>query len=131
MGQTQTSGRIRARSVLPHKWPFDVVGLQPTRPWDADVMSVKVRKMLTDDARTFLEVHHAAVRGIAIKDYPPEIVEDWAPIPVTKSDVERFLANPDDGSLSRRDRWKNCRRGMPRRRELRVARLLCSTGCRA
>ena len=78
------------------KRSFDVVGLQPTLPWDADVMSVKVREMLTDDARTFLKVHHAAVRGIAIKDYPPEVVEDWAPIPVTKSDVERFLANPDD-----------------------------------
>jgi putative acetyltransferase len=59
-------------------------------------MSIKVRKMLTEDARTFLEVHHAAVRGIAAKDYSPEVVEDWAPIPVTERDVERFLANPDD-----------------------------------
>ena len=57
-------------------------------------MSIKVRKMLTEDARTFLEVHHAAVRGIAAKDYSLEVVEDWAPIPVTERDVERFLANP-------------------------------------
>ena len=59
-------------------------------------MSIKVRKMLTEDARTFLEVHHAAVRGIAAKDYSLAVVEDWAPIPVTERDVERFLANPDD-----------------------------------
>jgi putative acetyltransferase len=58
-------------------------------------MSIKVRKMLTEDARTFLEVHHAAVRGIAAEDYPPEVVEVWAPIPVTEKSVERFLTNPD------------------------------------
>jgi len=58
-------------------------------------MSIKVRKMLTEDARIFLEVHHAAVRGIAAKDYPPEVVEDWAPLPVTERSVERFLTNPD------------------------------------
>jgi putative acetyltransferase len=45
--------------------------------------------------RTFLEVHHAAVRGIAAKDYPPEVVADWAPIPVTNKSVERFLTDPD------------------------------------
>lgn len=58
-------------------------------------MSIKVREMLTEDARTFLEVHHAAVRGIAAKDYPPAVVEDWAPIPVTEKSVERFLINTD------------------------------------
>jgi putative acetyltransferase len=58
-------------------------------------VSIKVRVMLNQDARAFLEVHHAAVRGIAAKDYPPEVVDDWAPIPVTEESVERFLANPD------------------------------------
>jgi hypothetical protein len=58
-------------------------------------MSVKVREMLNEDARMFLEVHHAAVHGIAAKDYPPEVVEDWAPMPVTDESVERFLTNPD------------------------------------
>ena len=36
-------------------------------------MSIKIREMLNDDALAFLQVHHAAVRGIAAKDYPPEI----------------------------------------------------------
>lgn len=59
-------------------------------------MAIKVRKMRSDDARGFLEVHHAAVRGIAAKDYPLEVIEDWAPIPVTEESIERFLTNPDD-----------------------------------
>jgi len=58
-------------------------------------VSIKVREMLSQDARMFLEVHNAAVRGIAAKDYPPEVVEDWAQMPVTEEGVERFLANPD------------------------------------
>jgi len=59
-------------------------------------MSIKVRQVRSEDARAFLEVHHAAVRGIAAKDYPPEVIEDWAPIPVTEKSIERFLTNPDD-----------------------------------
>ena len=58
-------------------------------------MSIKVRKMLDEDARAFLEVHHAAVRGLAAKDYPLEVIEDWAPLPVTEESVQRFLTNPD------------------------------------
>jgi len=58
-------------------------------------MSIKVREMLNSDARACLEVHHAAVRGIAAKDYPTEVVEDWAPMPVTEKSIERFLINSD------------------------------------
>jgi putative acetyltransferase len=58
-------------------------------------MSIKVREMLNSDARACLEVHHAAVRGIAAKDYPTEVVEDWAPTPVTEKSIERFLINSD------------------------------------
>jgi len=54
-----------------------------------------VREMRPEDARAFLEVHHAAVRGIAAKDYPQAVIEDWAPLPVTDRAVERFLLNPD------------------------------------
>ena len=58
-------------------------------------MSIKVREMLNNDALAFLQVHHAAVGGIAAKDYPPEVVEDWAPMPITNQSIERFLTNPD------------------------------------
>ena len=58
-------------------------------------MSITVREMLNDDAAAFLQVHHAAVRGIAAGDYPPEVVEDWAPMPITDQSIARFLANPD------------------------------------
>ena len=55
-------------------------------------MSVTVREMRPEDARYFLEIHHAAVRGIAAKDYPVSVVEAWAR-PITDYVLERFLAN--------------------------------------
>ena len=58
-------------------------------------MPIKVREMLNDDALAFLQVHHAAVRGIAAKDYPKEVIEDWAPMPITNQSIDRFLTNPD------------------------------------
>jgi putative acetyltransferase len=69
--------------------------LAESKAGSTDRVSIKVREMLNDDARTFLEVHHAAVRGTAAQDYPPQVVADWAPIPVTNKNVERFLAHLD------------------------------------
>lgn len=43
-----------------------------------------------------LEVHHAAVRTIAAQDYPADVVEAWAPLPVTDAAVKRVQANVDD-----------------------------------
>jgi putative acetyltransferase len=57
-------------------------------------MSVTIREMRPEDARRFLEIHHAAVRGIAAKDYPTSVVEAWAR-PITDQVIERFLANRD------------------------------------
>jgi putative acetyltransferase len=59
-------------------------------------MTVTVRPIRPEEARAFLEVHHAAVRGIAGRDYPPAVIEDWAPLPITDKVVERLLVNPDD-----------------------------------
>ena len=56
-------------------------------------MSVFVREMRPEDARAFLEVHHAAVRGLAAKDYPPEVVNAWAPLPIHDTQVEWIGAN--------------------------------------
>ena len=58
-------------------------------------MSVTIREMLPKDAKTFLEVHHAAARGIAGKDYPSAVIEAWAPMPITDKHVEGVLSNPD------------------------------------
>lgn len=60
-------------------------------------MSITVREMRLEDARRFLEIHHAAVRGIAAKDYPASVVEAWAR-PITNESLERLLAN-DDGEI--------------------------------
>jgi putative acetyltransferase len=57
-------------------------------------MPVTIREMRPEDARGFLEIHHAAVRGIAARDYPPSVVEAWAR-PITDQVIERFLANRD------------------------------------
>jgi putative acetyltransferase len=58
-------------------------------------MPVVVRNMRPADARAFLEVHHAAVRGAAAKDYPSQVIEAWAPMPITESHVEQVRLNPD------------------------------------
>ena len=57
-------------------------------------MSLTIREMRPEDARSFLEIHHAAVRGLAASDYPTAVVEAWAR-PITDQFVERFLANHD------------------------------------
>jgi putative acetyltransferase len=56
-------------------------------------MLINIRRMRPEDARLFLEVHHAAVRGIAAKDYPLAVIEQWAPLPVTKTHIEHVQAN--------------------------------------
>lgn len=58
-------------------------------------MSVIIREMRPEDARAFLEVHHAAARGIAGKDYPSAVIDAWAPMPITDKHVEGVLLNPD------------------------------------
>lgn len=60
-------------------------------------MTVTVREMRREDGRLFIEVRNAAVRGIAIKDYPPEVIENWAGPPVTDAMLERFYLNPEKG----------------------------------
>jgi putative acetyltransferase len=58
-------------------------------------MPVLIREMRVEDARTFLEVQRAAVRGIAAKDYTPDVIDAWAPIPVTEKQVEQVRSNPE------------------------------------
>lgn len=59
-------------------------------------MTLVIREMRDNDAWAFLEVHHAAVRGLAARDYPPEIIEAWAPLPITSRAVEAVTANPEN-----------------------------------
>ena len=58
-------------------------------------MRLTVRPMQPADARRFLEIHHAAVRGTAAKDYSASVIDAWAR-PITDQLIERFLANRDD-----------------------------------
>jgi putative acetyltransferase len=58
-------------------------------------MSVTIRPMQPEEARRFLEIHRAAVRGLAAKDYSPVVVDAWAPLPITDETLERFLSNRD------------------------------------
>jgi putative acetyltransferase len=50
-------------------------------------MPFKVRELQPDEVRTFLEVHHTAVRVTAAADYPAEVIEAWAPLPITDAVV--------------------------------------------
>jgi putative acetyltransferase len=59
-------------------------------------IDVNVRPMRPEDARAFLEVHHASVRGLAAADYPPAVIEAWAPMPVSDASIANVAANPDN-----------------------------------
>lgn len=59
-------------------------------------MRVIIRPIFSEDAREALEVHHSAVRITAASDYSAEVVEHWAPLPITEKAVARFNANPEN-----------------------------------
>jgi putative acetyltransferase len=56
---------------------------------------MRVRGIKPGEERSFLDVHHAAVRGLAGSYYSPAIVNDWATLPVTDEAVDGFKGNPD------------------------------------
>jgi putative acetyltransferase len=58
-------------------------------------MPTLIRGMRLEDARAFLEIHHAAVRGLAPRDYSPDVIDAWAPMPILDEHVERVRSNPD------------------------------------
>ncbi len=51
--------------------------------------------MRAEDARAFLEVHRQAVRGLASSDYPREVIDAWAPLPITAKHIDIVRANAD------------------------------------
>jgi len=59
-------------------------------------MPVAIRPMHADEARRFLEIHHESVRGLAATDYPPTVIEAWAPLPITDGRLQRFELNRND-----------------------------------
>src|SRR3984885_2144092 len=54
-----------------------------------------IREMRSEDARAFLEVHHRAVRELAADSYPSDVIEAWAPLPITKEDVQVVCSNAE------------------------------------
>jgi putative acetyltransferase len=59
-------------------------------------MSVVIRPMRDDEAKSFLLIQRASVRGLAANDYPPSVIEAWAPMPVTDTAVAFFRVNHDN-----------------------------------
>jgi putative acetyltransferase len=55
-------------------------------------MAVLVRALRPDEVRTYLEVVHAAVHGLAGGPYSPEILDAWAPA-LTAAAVEAVAHN--------------------------------------
>jgi GNAT superfamily N-acetyltransferase len=80
------SGAFGTSSGYPMSKPLQSYHQRPT---------VVIREMRSEDAHAFLEVHHAAVRSIAVKDYPPAVIEAWAPMPVTEDAIVLVRANAD------------------------------------
>jgi putative acetyltransferase len=58
-------------------------------------MSVLIRPLRPEDVRAWIEAHHAAVRASAAADYPPAVINAWAPMPITEADVARVAAEAD------------------------------------
>ncbi|HJR61087.1 MAG TPA: GNAT family N-acetyltransferase [Vicinamibacterales bacterium] len=46
-----------------------------------------VRPLRPGEARRYLEIQRTAVRGIAASDYPDDVIEAWAPLPIAEGDV--------------------------------------------
>ncbi len=59
-------------------------------------MSLVVRPMRDEEARSFLAIQRAAVRGLAAKDYPASVIDTWAPLPVTDTAIAFFRVNHDN-----------------------------------
>lgn len=57
---------------------------------------IRIRRMRDKDARAYLEVQRAAVREIAAKDYPPAVIEQWAPLPITDEAIAEVRANREN-----------------------------------
>ena len=51
-------------------------------------MLLSVRPLRPGEARRYLEIHRAAVRGIASNDYPARVIDAWAPVPIADADVQ-------------------------------------------
>ena len=43
------------------------------------------------DARGILDAHHNSIRFLAKKDYPPEIIDEWASLPITDNMVKNYI----------------------------------------
>jgi GNAT superfamily N-acetyltransferase len=78
------SGAFGTSSGYPMSKPLQSYRQRPT---------VTIREMRSEDAHAFLEVHHAAVRSLANKDYTSEVIEAWAPMPITAQHVEVVRKN--------------------------------------
>jgi putative acetyltransferase len=59
-------------------------------------MSVVVRLMRDEEAKAFLEIQRASVRGLAADHYPASLIEAWAPLPVTDTAIAFFRVNHDE-----------------------------------
>jgi len=57
-------------------------------------MSIVVRPLRADEGRIYLEIVSRAVRGLATRHYPPEVIEAWAPS-VTDETVHALMLNAD------------------------------------
>jgi putative acetyltransferase len=57
---------------------------------------IRIRRMRSGDACAYLQVQRAAVRWIAAKDYPPAVIEQWAPLPITEGAIAEVRANREN-----------------------------------
>ena len=57
-------------------------------------MPIIVRPLRADEGRVYLEIVNSAVRGLASRHYPSDVIAAWT-VPITDESVDALMANAD------------------------------------
>lgn len=57
-------------------------------------MLITIRELRRGEERLFLELHARSIRGLALKHYPPAVINAWC-VPPTSRNLAAFIRNHD------------------------------------
>ncbi len=57
-------------------------------------MLITIRELRRGEERLFLELHARSVRALAVKHYPPDVIDAWC-VPLTSRNLAAFARNTD------------------------------------
>lgn len=56
-------------------------------------MPIIVRPLGANEGRMYLEIVNSAILGLAVRDYPPDVIQGWV-VPVTDETLRHLTRNP-------------------------------------